>query len=381
MLMMLLALCFSCRNNTREINEELESYSTDGCHTGTLKDAFSDVELTELKYDGKDYPKAIGRMFIDSNLIFIGDSKDNIYIYSQDGSPISSSLSVRGEGPGEHPTVMGFSWNPYSKLIEIITPKDLMFYDEHFNLVKSCDLKTIPGKGKKKGLMYQAVFDISPDLHIMSPSGTSDRPYRFIIYNSRDENFVGEISYEDDAWSFMNMQTNNFFRMSNGQIFCHPSGLLPYSYEFDPETLTLNKTIELETSGDEITHAEIKRISGPDAVISDYLLKSDKSIPINTIITPDKLLVTFKKGNSIRGFSTVIFNRANGEATRYKLYDAEGRTFPLIMYATDDYAYSIVEKTFIEENPSLLLNSKERMSDLLSFDDESWVVMKYKFKN
>lgn len=86
-------------------------------------------------------------------------------------------------------------------------------------------------------------------------------------------------------------------------------------------------------------------------------------------------------GNSIRSFFTVIFNRNTDESSEYMFYDGDERIFPTIMDATEDYAYSIIEKSFIEDNPSLLLNRKERMAELSSIDDESWVLLKYKFKD
>lgn len=376
-----MALCFSCNNHSDKADGCLEHYSTEDVQASTTTDAFSSVELTELSYDGKYYPKTIARMFIESDLLFIGDNKDNVYVYSTDGTPVSSSLSMRGDGPGEHPFSMGFSWNPYSGLIEILTPKSIMSYDTKFNFVKSSKLETRVGRSDKKCIMFQSIFDISPNLHLLTPTGSSEQPYRFVIYNSSEEKNIGEISYEEDAWWYSNMQYNNFFKMPDGQIFCHPGALMPYSYTFDPEKITLTKFIKLISSGDEITQEDISRISGNEATIAEYLINCEKSIPITTIITPGKLLVTFKRGNTIRSFYTVVFNRDTTESKEYKFYDGEKRLFPTIMYATDDYAYSIIEKSFIEDNPALLLDDKDNMSKISSMDDESWVLLKYKFKN
>ncbi|MBD5333677.1 MAG: 6-bladed beta-propeller [Bacteroides sp.] len=375
------ALCFSCSKHKDTADVCPEQYSTDNTHIGTINDVFSDVELTELAFDGKYYPKTIARMLIESDKIFIGDNKDNVYVYSLDGSPISSSLSMRGEGPGEHPFSMGFSWNPHSGLIEILTPESIMFYDEQFNFVKSSKLETRVGKRDRKCIMFYSIFDITSDLHLLSPTSASERPLRYVIYNSAEEKNVGEISYEDDVWWYSNMQYNKFFKMPDGQIICHPGALLPYSYVFDPEKITLSKLIELKSSGDEISREYVSQISGNDATIADYLIECEKSIPLTTIITPVKLLVTFKRGNSIRSFFTVIFNRNTDESSEYKFYDGDKRIFPTIMDATEDYAYSILEKSFIEDNPSLLLNRKEKIAELSSFDDESWVLLKYKFKD
>ena len=64
------ALCFSCSKHKDTADICPEQYSTENTHIGTIDDVFADVELTELAYDGKFYPKTIARMFIESDKIF-----------------------------------------------------------------------------------------------------------------------------------------------------------------------------------------------------------------------------------------------------------------------------------------------------------------------
>ena len=379
-LMFILLLTVSCTNGKKEDEHVMEIYSLENCKIGSIYDIFSDVNLIPLKFDGKFYPKSIERIFIDSDMVFAGDSKNNVYIFSEDGTPISSSLSKRGDGPGEHPFVMGYSWNPHSELIEIITPQLLMFYDRNFNYVKSSKLESKRGTKNQKCMMYQSIFDLSPELHLLSLSGSSERPFRFIIYDSSKEKNIGEISYEDDAWSFINMQSNNFFVMPDSTIICHPSGLLPYTYQFDPQDLSLNKIIKIESDSRCITLEEIENYSDDDAKISHYLLDCDKSIPINTIVTQDRLFITIKTDNSIRGLYTVVFNRNDFDKKEYYLYNDGKMIFPKIGYATDKYAYSIVNKDILDNSPDLLLNMPNHISELNSISEEDWILLKYKYK-
>ena len=378
--MFILLLTVSCTNGKKEDEQVREIYSLENCKIGSINDIFSDVNLIPLKFDGEFYPKSIERIFIDSDMVFAGDSKNNVYIFSEDGTPISSSLSKRGDGPGEHPFVMGYSWNPHSELIEIITPQLLMFYDRNFNYVKSSKLESKRGTKNQKCMMYQSIFDLSPELHLLSLSGSSERPFRFIIYDSSKEKNIGEISYEDDAWSFINMQSNNFFVMPDSTIICHPSGLLPYTYQFDPQDLSLNKVIKLESDSRCITLEEIENYSDDDAKISHYLLDCDKSIPINTIVTPDRLFITLKTDNSIRGLYTVVFNRNDFDKKEYYLYNDGKMIFPKIGYATDKYAYSIANKDILDKSPDLLLNMPNHISELNSINEEDWILLKYKYK-
>lgn len=377
----LFLIVVSCSNGNKEQNPSLETYSLADCDTGSISDIFSDVELTALKFDGKYYPKSVERIFIDSGMIFIVDSKNNVYIFSEDGTPISSSLSMRGDGPGEHPIVMGYSWNPYSQLGEIITPELLMFYDKNFNYVKSTKLESRRGEKTRKGQMYNSIFDLSSDLHLLSPTGASERPCRFIVYDSSQEKNIGEISYEEDVWSFINMQSNNFFVMPDSSIICHPSALLPYTYRLDPHDLTLNKIITLESDSRCITQHEINNISGDNKKISNYLLNCDKSIPLNTIVTPNKMFVTLKSGNTIRTFYTVVFDRNSSDKKEFRHYTDDKCIFPRIGYATDEYAYSVVDKDILENNTALYLDNPEYISDIDSIDNEDWILLKYKYKS
>ena len=373
-----LLVVISCNDN--KISDlSIEKHSLDDCKEGTIEDLFSDVELIELRFDDKYYPKAISRMFIESGMVFVHDNRNNIYIYTEDGTPISSSLKMRGEGPGEHPFVMGFSWNPHSQLAEIITPYLLMFYDKNFNFVKSTRLESRVGKDSKKGMMYRTIYDLSSDLHLMAPTGASERPWRLIVYDSSKEKNIGEISYEEDLWSSPNIQSNHFFVLPDSTIYCHPQGLLPYTYILDPENLTMDKAIEIESGSRCITLDDIKKLSGDEIQIAHYLHDYEKPIPVNTIVTSDKLFVMLKRGNTIRGFSTVVFDRNSSEKKEYSHYKNGKFMFPKIDFVKDNYVYAIVSKDALQENPALYLNNPANISNIDSFDEENWILLKYKY--
>lgn len=381
-LALLFLIVVSCRsdNKKQESSADLEIHSLEDCKTGTITDLFSEVQLIDLKYDGKFYPKTVDRVLLDSGMIILGDAKGNAFIYSEDGTPVSSSLSKLGEGPGEHQFSMGFSWNPSTRLVEILTPESLMFYDRDFNFIKSSRLQTRFGKNERSHLLFHAIYDLAPDLHLLSPTGTSEKPFRFIVYDSSQEKNVGEISYEDDVWSFINMQSEYFFNMPDGSIICHPGGLLPYTYQLDPQALTLNKAIKLEPDLRCISEKEINSLSGDNKEVSDYLLNCDKSIPINTMVTSDKMIVTLKTGNSIRGLYTVVFDRDGSDKKEYIHYQDDKVVFPPILHAADGYAYAVVDKDTLLDSSELYLNNPESIAALADFDDEDWVFLKYKFK-
>ena len=75
-----------------------------------------------------------------------------------------------------------------------------------------------------------------------------------------------------------------------------------------------------------------------------------------------------------------MFNRNNFDKKEYYLYNDGKMIFPKIGYATDEYAYSIVNKDILDKSPDLLLNLPNHISELNSINEEDWILLKYKYK-
>ena len=53
--------------------------------------------------------------------------------------------------------------------------------------------------------------------------------------------------------------------------------------------------------------------------------------------------------------------------------------FPKIDFVKDNYVYAIVSKDALQENPALYLNNPANISNIDSFDEENWILLKYKY--
>ena len=53
--------------------------------------------------------------------------------------------------------------------------------------------------------------------------------------------------------------------------------------------------------------------------------------------------------------------------------------FPKIDFVKDNYVYAIVSKDALLENPALYLNNPANISNIDSFDEENWILLKYKY--
>ena len=59
--------------------------------------------------------------FIDCQYYFIIECHPNFYIFDKSGAFVASSERILGHGNGETPYMVGCSYNPYSKQIEILS--------------------------------------------------------------------------------------------------------------------------------------------------------------------------------------------------------------------------------------------------------------------
>lgn len=368
----------SCSHNTVS-DESIKTYRLEDAKKGDIQDVFSDVELTELQFEGEVYPRSIRTLLIESDKIFIFDGKV-VYVYSSDGKLISSSLSKKGNGPGEFTNPMGFSWNPYSEQVEILTPNKVMFYDVNFNFVRSSNLETKRKSPENpKPFMFNGIFDLSDRLHVLNLTSHSESPYRFIIYDSILDKIMGEVSYSDDVITAFNQQPVNFFRLPNGKIMCHPNCVTPYTYEFDPATYSLSKEMMVDAGSRELTKEDVDNHSEN---VLRYVQSCDKYVHLRTLVSSDRLVVRFKQSDyNTKDFFAFFGNDyPNGLKIDWCNSDEE-QVFPSLFLIDEDYAYGLNISYYIKENPAIVLGQSEKMEQLRSIDDESWVLLKYKFKD
>lgn len=377
------AMSTSCSHESKQCAEE--TYDTDNATYVSITDLFKSVETTELKYDGKGvYPKYVQKFSTDSNIIVVRGDRDLLYLFDNNGRMIASSNNKLGEGPAEYNGIQGYSWNPFSKLIQIMTDKKIMFYDTAFNYIKEIllPIKPYDQKTQPKGLYFCEIQDISESEHILSPTGNSPEPYRYIVFDSDANEVKYDFSYSDDMIGGASMQNTNFFLLPDGKILCRPTGQLPYIYEVGlNKEEKLKPIIELKQSSSGITRKDIEAHSGSDTELAKYWMNTTRKIPINVMPTQDWIMLNFKEGNNLRTMSSTLINRKNGAMRSIRFFDGVKRTFPMIEQVEGDTAYAILDKATLIDNPSLLLKDSAQLSRVESFNDDNFVLLKYTIKH
>lgn len=370
----------SCRQAATE-SDEIRSYGLSSASPASIKDVFSDVEVLELQYDGQHYPSSVARVTPISGKILIYDNKCNLYVFNEDGVLFSSSVDKRGEGPGEYSTIMGYSWNPFSEAIEILTPQGLMIYDPAFNFIKKTPLPFEKDTDSPRGLYFQDIFDLSENLHILTPTHISPNPYRYLVYDSDKQIVEEEISFKNDVMEGVHMQSDAFFRMPEGKILCRPMAFTPYLYELDStQGIKLKKVAKFDLGSDGLTQEIIDAHNTNPRELSEYLRTCDKKIPLRIIPAADRMMITLKEGPSLRSMASMITDRNDGSTVLLPFFEDGKYVFPLIEYIRQDTAYAVMECETLLENPALLLEDEDRIAELKNHDGESLILLKYKLK-
>ncbi|MDE5555458.1 MAG: 6-bladed beta-propeller, partial [Muribaculaceae bacterium] len=162
---------FACQSSEKEQQDAvaLAPYAL-----SSIEDVFSDVEIVPLLFEGETYPSVANQVQVSDDYIFVGDNKKQIHVFDKDGHYVSCSSWVRGGGPGEYDMMMGFSWNPFSKSIQLLTPHKLMQYDVNFNPIGEIALPTKLGEDN---LILDQIYGLSKYNNLLLPTGTSERPY------------------------------------------------------------------------------------------------------------------------------------------------------------------------------------------------------------
>lgn len=77
------------------------------------------------------------------------------YTFLKEGKYLSCSEDRIGNGPEEFQIVMGYAINPYTGLLDVLTPGRLMSYDERFNFAEAHSIPGRPGAEKDGGFFSQ----------------------------------------------------------------------------------------------------------------------------------------------------------------------------------------------------------------------------------
>lgn len=379
---LLLLTLISCKDRDEYANE---NYTFSSTSSASISDIFSDVEIIPLSFSGNSYPSVVEHMLVNDNYIIILDDKKILHVFKPNGCYIASSNEKIGNGPGEYSVLMGFTWNPYTQFIEVLTPNRLYSYDEKFNLKNTAKLPTKIGEN---GLLFCEIFDLSATRHLLLPTNMSDKPYCVMDYDSSRGLIVEKSSYSEDIIAPITMQPRCFFLMRDNTLLFIPPVITNALYtvngiqSIDNRGISLQKEIALHTEKD-LLKEDIQTYEDSQRNLNNYLISSDKNIRLRVFPNSKKIIASykFKNGCSMKDMFTAIIDRQTKKVITIKLFSNDSYQFPFIEDIDEEYAYAIIEKEILETRPKLLMNHSANIDSVFkTIEDESLVLLKYKIR-
>lgn len=372
--LLFVCLLWSCKEKANE--SDVLDLST--AEQVSIDDVFADVELTPLLFEKDTYPSVVTQIKIAGDLILVSDRHNIIHVFDKTGHYVSCSKEKYGNGPDEYSVLMGFGWNPYSNLIEILTPDKLLSFDCNFNMISSADIPTSIGKDR---LLLEQIFDLSQNRHIFVPTSASANPYCYIVFNSKENKVEYSFDFAKDIISPISMQNQSFYETGDGRVYFFPPALYDKFYEVDKQNGIVKSSTSVDYGDNAIDRDDLKDLKDDLRRLSDFLENSSKDYYLNTMTNGDVLFIVGKHGRSMRDFFTIVADFKTAKNKVVNLYDDKGYRFPMIGDIDEQYAYAVYSKDFILQNRRLAMSHADSLDSLLSnIDDEDYVLLRYRIK-
>lgn len=378
-----LILFASCTSQHQKELDVDEYYDLSTATPGVLTDVFSDVELTPLLFEGDYYPSEVYTLYFHDSIIIVQDNKDDIFVFDSDGHYRSSSKQVRGQGPGEYSIYMGYSYNPYTGLIQVLTPDKMMCYTPNFSFIEEHQLPSCLDPTGKESLLFTSIYDLSKHSHLLTTLSSSTIKNVYVSYNSNTENIGDTINFSHYIIALGNRQYKNFFNLSNGEYFAKPGFVGEYIFSFDPERLELTPAIKFNMGRESVTRKEFLANSDEKDYYAfyNYLDASKRTIVDGAHPTKDRIFFSTTNGRRLNRVKFMVADRRTGEIKEFNFWDDDELFFPRLNDFDDEHLYSGVSKYELLKSPDLLLGKDINLDSLLSYvDDDAIIMLKYKIK-
>lgn len=328
---LLVAFSSSC---SLESEPGLPVIEFESCETISPKDMFSGCELTLLKEDGNPFYGNISELRVFDNIVLIKDDRNIIYLFDKNGNLISSSNRVYGNGHGEYSIMMGFTYNIFSNMVEILTPQNILFYDNSFQFIKSTKLPTRNARPGMLGFLFGNIYDLSSDIHLLIPTSNSENN-KIYFYNSISESLEDAIGFEQDMIAKITMQNNCFSKVGN-EIFFYPPLVSNYLYKLEIDSKTITRSIRLDFGKNGLTRSHVENAENE----KQFLLSCDYEFPVSMLYSDNYYISLIKKGNTIRDWYTIIFDKTKHVGYKIKMKKDEYLTFPTIVECKNNVLFS-----------------------------------------
>ena len=372
-----LSILSGCNKNVSNLPLIEQHYDLYRSEEGGLKDIFESVELIPLQYkEQESYPSSVSKFLAQDSLILVADNKNLIHVFDKEGTFISSSANIRGEGPGEVSIINSFTYDPNTKSIAILTPFKIMEYDNFFNFINEYP---IPSRIKSKNqseLLFNKIDRIS-DNYILFTNTRDGKSLRFMKFNKESHETEDEIEYSDKIFGFGSFQNKNFFNIESQSAIFIPTALCNQIFLYDYKKNSLTPIVSFSLGEKESKPDEFNSFKNINQAANDFL-KSNKEVVVRVLPNNEYIIFMTKSGDNLKTFANYVVNRRTGDIRKILMFEDGKMISPMFQDIDSDYVYAIMEKENLIEAPILLM---DKVEDLNSIEDESLVVLKYKFKS
>lgn len=313
----ILVLAISCTE--RESRENITNICYSENEDLSMRDFIERIEVVPLETDSMNlidqYQKI--EFYDDFGGYLIVDKRQIVYLFSKDGSFISSSHNYQGGGSNQYNILVDAIYNPYTKNIEILNPFGSIYsYDMSFNFLGKRDLQ------KKSIHTFSRFYPLSDDSYILLPTllGEKDAVMCFCDYSR--QSIISVEDYTADFISTLTMNHNPFMQL-NGEIYFLPICLDYNIYRINQDSCKLSKYITYSLGENDVYKEALEerfgdlsnRKSDEESLkksfavmekVNDYLLRSDIPIPVIKQMN-DSYLYFYVINNGVR--ETVIYDR------------------------------------------------------------------------
>ncbi|MBQ7179952.1 MAG: 6-bladed beta-propeller [Bacteroidaceae bacterium] len=344
----------------------------------TPSEVFSSVEVIPLTLPEGIYLSTVWGLYSIGDKFLVKDSKrDFVFLFSNDGQYISHSEKARGHGHGEYTNLLNFTYNPYSKLVEMTTPNNLIFYDTLFNYVKSVPLPSKWPKGREGGYFFGRIYDLSPSLHLLMPL---QAPRKICVFDSETSKITKEIPFDEHLILGMSMQSKCFYPREDGTMLFFPPCISKCLYTFDTNTFSITPYLSLDFGGQGYDAEVLREMSEKDEETrADLQLEYKKGMPMTHLPIGEYLIIEVKHGKYIYDFQTFAVHVPTGQCMSIKQYQEKKPLLPQLIDACEDGVLAVVETTELE---SLLepFDEKDVIMPSRGADPNGYVILKYRVK-
>lgn len=369
-------ILMGCSKNVKNYASIEEIYDLTRNQEVELKDIFELVELIPLEYkEQESYPSDVSILSVQDSVFCVSDNKNIIHLFDKEGKFISSSAAKQGEGPGEFSIINDFTYDPSAHKIAILTPFKIMEYDKFFNFINEYPIPTrVKGKTQSE-LLFNKIDRISNN-YILFTNTRDGQSLRFMKFNKESHETEDEIEYSDKIFGLGSFQNKNFYNIDDQSAIFIPTALSNEIFMYDSKENTLTPVISFTLGEKGLKPGDINH--DKDIIQGAHeFLRSNKEAVIRILPNSENIIFITKSGDNLKTFANYVVSRDTRDIRKIPIFKNTEMISPMFQDIDTDYVYAIMEKEDLMESPNLLLDKEE---DLNSIEDESLVVLQYKFK-